>query len=379
MRTLPILCLLALAATSAPGCGPQPTDSEPIALWQGVRYDWEDLSHRIAYLRSAVSAPAADGSLDAQLGIIGGNFSTGGFGSDIPSWTMSWMAVDSDLIQVAEQDVTFAIGPDGRTEQALEIDLAALGLDQWPNHHVVLRGVTYDTDVPPEPGADPSYDVSHGWTPQALGAGLSGTPERTGDTLAVGAWMEFKAGPLDRPPMNASVPFANVAGVLHLSVIGSRAVASSGSLQADDYILRDAPYTVIEPLPVADRTLAIAGTEDQPVGIPLLYGWRMELNESIGLEGRYLRAFGVRLESWSYDAASGVGTGVWDLFCSHSSLVEEGDLEVEFEVQAGMLQPPGEGSAELITATSDSGVGPEVWSCDAAGACTLIESAEPAE
>ncbi len=382
VRTLPLAFLFFSLPLMLPGCPFTVTNEDPVVLWQGVRYDWNELSHRIAYLESSVGEPAADGSFDAGLGIIGGNFSTGGFGSDIPAWTMRWSNVDSELLAAAPVDVPFAIGPTGRADLTESIDLAALDLDAWPNHHLVLRGVTFDTDVPPEPGADPGYDVSHGWTPQRFGAGVDASPTIDDGIMTANLFMEFKAGPLDRPPMNASVPFANVAGILHLTVLGSRGPsATSGTLSAYDYILRDAPYTVIDPLPVEERTLTLAGAEGgaAALGIPLFYSFRWVLNESIGREGRYLRAFGVSLESWEYDADLGTGTGVWDLFCSHSSLVEEGDLEVAFEVQAGLLQiPDNEGSVSLVSSTNVSGVGPEGWRCAADGTCTLVEPA-PAE
>lgn len=329
-------------------------------LWEGYRYDWEELSHRIAYLRSSVGAPDDGGAFSAELGIIGGNFSTGGFGADVPTWTMTWLDVNSQHVQAAQGSLPFAIGPTGRAEVQGELDLAALGMQDWPVVTVALRGITFDTDVPPEPGGDPDYDVSHGWTPQRLGAGV-GEARRTGDTLMFDAWMEFKAGPLDRPPMNASVPYANVAGVLDVSIVGARrgSVLTAGRLEATDYILRDPPYTVIEALPEADRTLALTGGPNLPLGIPLIRSWGMTLNSSIGEEGRYLRAFGVQLESFGYGQESGEATMVFDLFCSHSSLIEEGDLEVEYLVEADLLQVNDpEGSAQVVAAQAASEVGP---------------------
>jgi len=350
---------LFLALSFFPACA-SPVSEEPIVLWEGYRYDWEELSHRIAYLRSSVGAPDAAGVFPAELGIIGGNFSTGGFGADVPMWTMTWLEVDSQHVQVAQGTLPFAIGPTGRAELQGELDLAALGMEDWPVVTVALRGVTFDTDVPPEPGADPDYDVSHGWTPQRLGAGV-GDMSRTGDLVSFDAWMEFKAGPLDRPPMNASVPYANVAGALDVSIVGARrgSVITSGRLEASDYILRDPPYTDIVPLPEAERTLVMAGEPSLPLGIPLIRSWGMVLNSSIGEEGRYLRAFGVQLEAFGYGQDSGEATMVFDLFCSHSSLVEEGDLEVEYLVDVDLLQVNDpEGSAQLASAQAASEVGP---------------------
>jgi hypothetical protein len=356
-RWLPVLT--AWVGALVGGCA-APTSDAPVVLWEGYRYDWEDLSHRVAYLRSAVGTPDPEGAFEGELGIIGGNFSTGGFGSDVPIWTMSWLDVRSERLQVARTSLPFAIGPDGRAELAAEVDLASLGMEAWPEVKVSLAGVTFDTDVPPEPGGDPDYDVSHGWTPQRMGAGVGGA-RRAGSTVAFDAWMEFKAGPLDRPPMNATVPYANVAGTLDVSVIGVRADAGSvaGTLQTEEYILRDPPYTDIPPLPAEDRTLSLAGEPGPELGLPLLSSWQMTLNTSIGEEGRYLRAFGVRLEDLDYTPSSGEATLLWDVYCSHSSLVEEGDLEVAFTVEAELLQVEDpDGSVALRTASAASDVGP---------------------
>ncbi len=351
---LALACLVCLPACSVP------VGDGAAVLWQGYRYDWEEISHRVAYLRSAVDAPDEDGSFNARLGIIGGDWSTGGFGSDVPLWTMSWMDVQTDHVAVAEASADFAMGPDGLATQAITLDLDALGLADWPHHTVALRGVTFDTDVPPNEGADPDYDTSHGWTPQRMGAGISNVAV-DGATMTVDTWMDYKAGVLARPAMNASVPFANVAGTLDLVVVAYRrdAVLTEGQLSAYDYILRDAPFTDVQPLPAEERTLGLAGDAGFPVGIPLLRGWHMVLNESIDEEGRYLRAFGVRLAAWTYDPDAGTGAAEWDLFCSHSSIVEEGDLEVAFTVDADMLQVGDDaGRATLESATRASDVGP---------------------
>lgn len=353
----PSLLLCALVFSALGGCTP-PTSDEPIVLWQGYRYDWDEISHRVAYLRSSVGAPDDAGSFPAEIGIIGGNFSTGGFGADVPVWTLSWLDVRSERVQVAQASIPFAIGPTGYAEIAGQVDLEALGMQDWPLLTVALRGVTFDTDVPPEPGGDPDYDVSDGWTPQRMGAGV-GAATRDGATLSFPAWMAFKAGPLDRPPMNATVPFANVAGVLDVAVIGARGSLVGGTLVADDYILRDPPFTDIDALPQADRTLVIAGEAGPELGIPLLRSWEMLLNESLGEEGRYLRAFGTRLESLDYDPSSGEARTVWDLFCSHSSIVEEGDIEVVYTVEADLLQvSDADGSVTLSSASAASELGP---------------------
>lgn len=352
---LAFACLLSLS-----GCSVPVGDGNAV-LWQGYRYDWEDLSHRVAYLRSAVADPDESGSFTGRIGIIGGDWSTGGFANDVPHWTMSWADVRTDHIAVAEASATFAMGPDGLANQAVTIDLEALGLADWPHHTVALQGVTFDTDVPADEGADPDYDTSHGWTPQRMGAGVTGVTV-DGSTMTVDAWMDYKAGVLDRPAMNASVPYANVAGQLDLVVIGYRrdGVLTEGQLSAYDYILRIPPsYSPVDSLPADERTLTFAGEAGMPLGIPLLRGWHMLLNESIDEEGRYLRAFGARLEGWTYDAETGTGDALWDLFCSHSSLVEEGDLEVTYTVDADMLQVSDDaGSASLTAATQASDLGP---------------------
>lgn len=348
---------LLLAGLALTGCPEPPTDDAPIALFAGYRYDWEELSHRVAYLRAVTHAPSG-GVVQADLGIIGGNFSTGGVDSDVPTWTLSWLELDSGHVAVIEGSSELVVDGSGAASVPVSVPLPEAA---WPSVDVALRGVTFDSDLPLADGAPGDYDPSHGWTPQRMGAGVRDLAVDGGDATFV-AWMAYDAeaaNDTDRPTMAANTEFLQLAGTVHWSLLLHRGQVTDSTLSARDYILRDPPFTDIQPLPAAERTLVIEGPEGAPLGVPLLRSWDLTFNATIGREGRYLRAFGARLDTWDYDAERGAGTGVWDLFASHSSLVEEGDLEVDFTVEAALLQlDDPEGAVTLRSATSTSEVGP---------------------
>lgn len=331
-----------------------PIESDWIPLFSGHSYDWLYLSHRIAYLRAGVGHTDEDGAFSAPVGLIGGDWSTGESASDFPWFGVQHRRVRAPGLRAWVGTVETVIPADGRADEAITVDLAAAGLADSANVAVAVQGLCFDSALAPAGGYGGAYRTELGWTPRGFGVGVD-SGEREGDSLPVSAAFHFQAGALDRPVMNGAVPFAQVRAVLSFIVLGW----DEGFLTTAEhetrafYMAQGESYTETPRLPEADRTLQIDGAPDWPIATPLLRSWDFELNRAHDPDraGRYLRGWHAQVEGFEYEG--GIGTVLLDGWLSHSSAFQEGDLEIEFKADIGLLQLP-EGSVVVSGEVSDT-------------------------
>jgi len=279
--------------------------------------------------------------VEAQLGIIGGPFSTGDILVDQPSYQLRWREVESRFLRSATREWAMTIPPEGRSIETARLEFRELGLLGTGTHVVALQGVEWNTDIPQSDEFPDDYDPADGWTPQGFGAGVELlSVDDEGVELLL--WSHFKPGPLDREDMNAAVPHAQIGATLRFLLLEMAPQAdplfTPGLLEAQAYYAIDPPNTPHPPIPEVDRTLVIDGGPGRSFAVPLLQSWDFELNRSLDEEGRYLREFSAGIEAFEYEAAEARAEIVVDGFASLSSLIEEGDLEVEFTAEIGLLQ-----------------------------------------
>ena len=331
----PLLTLVLLASLS--GCTGDP---QRAVLWEGFGYSWDLLSHRIAFLRAGV-APQGPEAVEAQLGIIGGPWSTGGMLTDQPSYLLRWREVESRYFRTAARDWAMTIPAGGLQMETVRLEFNELGFLGSGSYAVALQGVEWDTDIPQTEDFPGDYNPADGWTPQGFGAGVEFlSSDEEGVELSL--WSHFKAGPLDREDMNEAVPFAQVGATLRFLLFEmlpqAEPVFTPGVLEASAYYPIDPPNTPHPNIPEEERRMMIQGQPGRSFGIPLLQSWDFVLNRSLNEEGRYLREFRAGVESFQYEAEAAQAEIVVDGFASLSSLIEEGDLEVEFRAEVGLLQ-----------------------------------------
>jgi len=327
------LCLLLFTT----GCD---SDPQRAVLWEGFGYSWDLLSHRIAYLRAGVEA-AGPGEVTAQLGIVGGPWSTGETLTDEPSFKLRWREVESRYLRSAHREWAMTIPPEGSAVEIVRLDYVELGFLGHGVHAIALAGVEWDSDIPQSEDFPEDYDPADGWTPQGFGAGVE-VLSSDDEGLELLIWSHFKPGPLDREDMNAAVPHARVGAVLRFSLLEiapqAEPVWTTGHLDAQAYYAIDPPNTPHPPIPEEERRLTLEGQAGHSFAIPLLQSWDFEFNRSLESEGRYLREFSAGVESFEYNSSDGRAEFLVDGFASLSSLLEEGDLEVEFSADLGLLQ-----------------------------------------
>jgi hypothetical protein len=337
---------------------------EPVWLWQGHDYRWRELSHRVAFLRTGLSAPDLDGSVQAELGLTGGDWSTGEAASDVPVYRVGWSRLRSESVSAVYGASSMTVGPSGVASTIAELHPASLELMKDTLLVVALRGVCFDADRPLAEGAPPPYRGSQGWTPSAIGAGVGEVSiDEASGQVRFDVSATFRAGGLDRADMNHAVPYAQVDAVVSWVVLAVRGgVVTSGTLgAAAEFETRGDSWTAIPPL-LDDEPLELTGQPDLPLAAPLLRSWSFELNPDERWAGSYLRAWSARLGSFDYDPETGVGRVGLLAALSNSSLLQESDLEVLFQGGVDLLQVP-DPVGDLVRAHADGEQdGPGPWS-----------------
>ncbi len=297
-------------------CAPS---SEPEILLTGWEYEWEQLSHRVSYLRVGVEE---DTSL--SLGLVGGDWSTGTTFTDTPLYRVRYQRIEGAGIRIVRGAATLLVGPDPSGTTTLVLD----GTDLPANASLVavIDGFTLDTSVPQPDGYPDGYDPAYGYTSQGFGLAL-GEPERDGTDVRIPIDATVRWGPQDREDVNAAIPHA----VTEVSV-DVALVAFDGDLEV--FPLAGArPY---------DPTQERPYTEQPPIEMPVDFSggaregfvaWRsfdLQLNlegPSVG-EGDYLRAFGA--EVVPTEVAQRAWAGAATATLSTSSLSEWSDAQAGF-------------------------------------------------
>ena len=324
------------AVVVEPECfgGPPVTLSGPAVLWDGYSYQWEDLSHRISFLRAGTSAPVDGGGFDAQMGILGGDWADGRAYRDTPHVANGHTILTADGAGLVAHygEVEVEIGRDGRTVTTVDLDLDEIALPERGTYLVGLRGVCINADVALADGYA-GYDPYNGWTPQAFGARVS--PASVEDRgLSFDAELRFEAGALDRGAVNDAIPHQRLEGAIRYVVLAlDGATVTSAGMTATTYHQSEGEaHSIIPPVPAAALTASLDMEAGGAMAFPLLRGWEYVLNEDSDPEqrGRYLRAWTARMADFSYAPEDGAASVTMDMYLSHSSLFQEGDLEVVY-------------------------------------------------
>ena len=318
-----------------------------LPLFGGHSYDWLYLSHRVAYLRAGVDLPDQDGAFDVPLGLIGGDWSTGGAAFDYPWYRVDHTRVSTDVVQgwFGSQQLTVPATGKAELDVSIPFQQAGFSLTDRPENSfqvVVLRGLCFDTDMGEEQDPD-TYDAALGWTVRGFGAGVSDV-ELTDESVDFKVKAHFQAGPLDRGDLAAAIPDSSVNATVAYAILN---VPAGHLTEADHsasmfYAAEGEAYTETPLLPEDQRRELIDGPAGYPTAVPLLHSFDFELNAAHDPDraGRYLRGWHARIDEFEYTPETGRGNFLIDGWASHSSALQEGDLEVEFTTKVSMLQLP---------------------------------------
>ncbi len=319
LLTLPLL----LAACTGKGIDSSVPPATSV-VWAGWNHTWERLSHRISAERAILNA---DGS--AELGMVGGDWSTGADDIDFPNFRMHHSAVSAQGFEVHHGQTDMMLGPDGSLTVTESIDSAAI--TALSNQIVVLRGIDILTDVPQDPEYGSEYDPSLGYCSRGFALG-AGAPSVEGDRLSFDISGTVRWGPagpedpLDRSDMNAAIPFARTGLSVAWTVIGwegsLRTATGSASVDYPNGVYSEQP-----PLTESDLGLTLTGATP---GFPALRAFDLlvDVPENPG-QGEYLRSYGVELGTSDGEPPVTVLTEG-----TNSSLIETATIRFRSQVDA---------------------------------------------
>jgi hypothetical protein len=217
-----------LAACAAPPTG------EALVL-TGWAYDWERLSHRIGLLRVEL---LQDSSL--ELGLLGGDFSTGETATDTPFWRVQYDRVVAPDTTFQEASASFEVGP----EWSATTEVRFSGVEEGGSLVALLQGFRIDPGI--EQSADyPEYNAAYGYTTQGFGFS-AGEPFWDSSEVVVPVAATVRWSPQDRDDMNAAIPHARTGVSVRVLLVSTRgevalSAFSSSALYPEGFTETDQP------------------------------------------------------------------------------------------------------------------------------------------
>ncbi|MEL6343412.1 MAG: hypothetical protein AAFV53_09770 [Myxococcota bacterium] len=285
-------------------------------VWTGFNYTWDILSHRIALTRTILEA---DGSY--SLGMIGGDWSTGGTFSDDPLYRVRHQQVTAQGFAVVHGQTELVVGPDGIGSVTATVrDETVLSMSEQV---VVLRGFDINTNIEQSAEYPKDYDPALGYTSRGVSFGVS-TPTVTDGALEFTVNTEIRWGPQDRSDMNNAIPHAQTAVVVAWTAIGFE-----GELNRQTVTETVAyPY---EPSYSEHPEVSLPLNSGKAPGVLAIRSFDLVIDAQDGSDdGVYLRALGFEAkQDVSGVATEAVAAG------SNSSLIEE--VGIDFTPTAEVL------------------------------------------
>ena len=163
---------------------------EPELLLTGWEYEWEQLSHRVSYVRVGLEP---DSSLD--LGLVGGDWSTGATFTDTPMYRVRYQEVTGAGVHVRRASTTLSIGPDQEATGEVEVDVS--DVPAGDDLVAIINGFELNTGVQQGEGYPDDYNPAYGYTSNGFGITL-GEVTRDGDTARVPVTGAVRWGPQDQ-------------------------------------------------------------------------------------------------------------------------------------------------------------------------------------
>jgi hypothetical protein len=285
---LAALSLLALTACDEVA-GPRGTPCTEALIPNAFAWRWERTNHRVSELGfttvAAVDDPCSASAVRATF--VGGDFTTGAFGEDLPAlrWQAQRIVGDGTTFAAATIELTGRIEPGAPGQLRRKVSLRALGLDGFDHVTALIGGLHFTTTTTAPAGYPADYSPELGYTSRGLR--LEVAADRTSDdeaTISAEAWLEPGTSP-DRDDLNRAVAFAAQEATVQVLLIGTQAPPDTGSV---DYTLSYAKQAMLN-----DTTkLAHASAAQQQTGLrsdgPGVVGFsalRWELAPTLACDG----------------------------------------------------------------------------------------------
>jgi len=233
------------------------------------------------------------------MAMVGGDWSTGESFSDSLHYRLPTIEVRDAKASLGQARVDLTIPAAGVSEEEEEppetpeglgtarIPLSEVG--SWPSYTPVIQGFGVRTDVTQDVDFPADYNSAHGYALGRITVEL-GVPVREETEILVPVLLQFVPGDtgeqiLDRPQMNASIPYARFEGWVDVGVVGHQREGTSVPVQAVGTHPYSPPYSLQEA-----TSLAMDFGRGR---IALWQGLSFEANP--GAEGDYIRGIGAEV------------------------------------------------------------------------------------
>ncbi len=355
-----VLVLLGCTGDDAPeGPTPDPEATPCALITSGLGLRWEDLNHRVSWMRMVPEQESCDAGATLDAAFIGGDFTTGDVMTDIPELYYAGTALSApgSIGAYAGMSSLSITAPAEAAAATVTLDLGDARLTGFDSYVVVIDGFELSTDVPQgDTYPDNGYDPAHGYTTRGHGVMVS-EPTVLDGALTFTVRLRAAWGPSDRDDMNAALAHATVTGEVHYKVIG----IAGGAVTAveNSYRLEYEP-----PVPLEEQTIAPAATEDIQVTVAvdpdlpvLVPGWRsfdLRLDpdgdadpDGSGPIGYYLRGWSVEARVASVTADEAV-VSIAGYASNASGFIAYYPLIHEFQGEVALIQLPAAASASPV-------------------------------
>jgi hypothetical protein len=270
----------------------------------------------------------------AELGMIGGDWSTGAVWSDVPSFRFHTQAITTSQVHVVHGTTVLSLdrGLEATASEVVEVPAG------WETKaaSVVLRGVRLNTDVEQGPDYPSDYDPALGYTSSGLSYGV-GEPTVAGDGVAFSVSGQSFWAPQDRADMNEAIEYAQSELEVGWTVIFHSEAREDYTVSATADYPRTPPYS-------EHPALGVEGLSFGPVAKPGFAGIRsvtLRLQDQAGTEqGSYWRRIGFELRDLDQSHPYGYA------MVTNSSLFEELAVTASVEAQLSWF-PVSDACAEL--------------------------------
>ena len=337
MRTLISLFLIGVfTGCSAPESVKTPTsdlDACPsFVLPNQFGFEWETVNHRVSLwaMKLLPTEPEGCWADKLEVGVIGGDFSTGERFTDNPTVHFGFQSVvqpDPTVLGASRVSLDFDLAPPGGVTRHMALSRLEHHLTGYAQIAAMIEGFSFQTDV--EQGLDypDNYNPAHGYTSRGLGMNVEVT-DFTDSTIHLRVDVRFEHGTSDREAMNAAIPYANTAAHVDIVLLGlhQNIPVHEGGV---DY---DLTYPLPEPLskdrfePASDeqQSLLLEGSPGHGTGI---FGWTQidfrlapaQEEDPEGTAGYYIRAFRAAIDQREYNPKTGSALFHLNGYASNSS------------------------------------------------------------
>ena len=368
----------ALALLLTPSCSAPPSADEPAVtdaggdatpsdptdrcfdalVPSGLGFGWASLNHRISRLDLGWSPTGDAGCGGAMRGatlaatFVGGNFTTGAFGTDQPFVLLDAFVVGArapgsgDVASPVRtirgrETLDLASQIDGNADNVGEARVVVplpAGLDGTEVVEPFLDAISLHTDVPQGADYPANYAQADGYTTRGIAFAVDSIV-RDAASVSFTVRARFGLAQADRPDMNAAIPHARTRAAVGWQVLVLGGATSSAAIVAYRQEYPAATTDPTAPLPPVPSTstatsTTLPGAPTRAIAALRSFSFALSFPEVAGAPGGdYMREYSARIEGLRLAEGGRVELAI-DGYASNAGVVPRGPTRYDFAAEA---------------------------------------------